>query len=599
MEQNRTFQQIMLSVEGIQAYLFSTGKLKEMIGASELTSSFPDDAISFCENVLHLTKATKPSDSGDWYVIFQKGAGVLRLLLPDRELARRLLDHMSTMQVEKYTGLPLFGACVPCEWSMEGVKKAYKEAKLAISKKRATQAVAPRSVWPFCRVAPLDGLPAVTKDQDDRYLSVESMKRRSPQLLTAAKRKFEAQIEGIIAAEPRLQGVRPEYIENIDDMMRDSPVQKIALLHMDGNDLGKLFRSAQERLEGSSPEKQNEEMLALSNLVDDANHYAFTRAMGCIIKNDLDMRDSKKKPVKDVYIVPARPLVLAGDDLTIILRADLSFDFADTYAAAFQDYTEEKGNPMSVGGGMVIMPSGYPFTQAFMMAEELTTNAKKLTCNDKINPRPSSIDYLVITNDVDDQLDALRERSFTARDGSLLTAKPFLCGIPRQTLTTTDDASKLDVSGYRPDASLADVLADAKLLEEILPSSQLRGAVETCREGRGPALRTWKKLHENLVRGLGGQKKDTLPTFERIFNEGSFFLKKDSKAKEESDTGSPADSMANAKKGSKAKEKSDTGSPADSTANDKKDSKAKEWYVTLLGDYLELKRLFNPLEEDA
>ena len=544
------FTQIMLSVEGIQAYLFSTGKLKEMIGASELTSSFADYALAYCTDKLKLKEVSAPNDLADWFVILQKGAGTLRLLLPNKDLAKSLLNHMSHLAVEQYVGFPLFGAMLECSDSSTEINAKRTALSEIIAQKRATQALPGRKVWPFVKIAPLDGLPAVEQDEDKKWISIESLGRRKPKLLKQAREKFEKEVRASLADEPLMQGLEPVPVDDIDEMLKESRVQKIALLHMDGNDLGNLFRAAAEKVQNKSFAEQNSTMRALSNLVDTANHYAFSQAMRAIIHKDLEKKLEDEEVISPRYIVPARPLVLAGDDLTIIIRADLAFNFADTYAKSFQDYTKEQGTPMSVGGGMVIMPNGYPFTQAFLMAEDLTSNAKKFTTGKKnaAGVRPSSIDYLVITNDVDDQLDTLRKTTFTAKDGSYLTGKPFICGVEPQ-------AWSLDAKAYQPDASLADVLKDAILLEKLLPAAQLRGAIEKCREGRASAQRAWQKLWENLVRGIGGHDKNAKASFERIFNQGNFFFARQITPKEKQ-------------------------------------------YVTLLGDYLEVRRLFFPIKEE-
>ena len=545
MSKGKTYTQIILSVEGIQAYLFSTGKLKEMIGGSEATASFPDRTLSFCTETLRLTKTEEPGEDDAWFVVLQNGAGALRLLLPNRGIAQEVLIDASAWVLESCPGLPLYGASVDCEWSENGFRDAYRKARQAIALKRATQPLPTRVVYPFCRIAPLDGLPAIKKDREE-YISVESAGRRSQELLTQSREKFH-EVEKIIRNAGGLRqllspDVGLKWAEDMDEMVAGNKVKRIALLHMDGNSLGKLFLDARDKVQNRNipVREQNRHMLGLSNLVDNANRHAFAEALMSIIRKDTQDRNADS-----VYVVPARPLVLGGDELTIIVRADLAFLFADRYAAEFEKYTKEKyKRPLSVGGGMVVIPTGYPFTRAFKMVEELTENAKRMTS--LLEPRPSSLDYLVVTNDIERDLESLRKKSYTACDGALLTGKPFICGRERQRNAGLN-------SLYDPKASLADILCDTELLHSILPSSQLRNAIDECREGVGAAKRAWKKLHENLLRGLGGGKENAIASFERIFAHENFYLQDD-----------------------------ESNGPR----------------VTLLGDYLELRRLFYPLEED-
>ncbi|MBQ7607137.1 MAG: hypothetical protein IJU76_04120 [Desulfovibrionaceae bacterium] len=421
----RTYTQVIFSVEGIQAYLFATGKLKEMIGGSEITASYPDKVTSICEEELSLTEADEPKDGQDWYCILQNAAGSVRLLVPNDGLAREILRRVSLLAIEKYPGLPLYGASVPCVWTTQeadsfaetfniydapnpnavdaaneqSFAQAFQSGQEKIAQKRAIQAMPPRSVWPFCRVAPLDGLPAVWKDKD-QYVSAESRARSTQDLLNDAEKRFKEVEDYLRTGEDAVLPPKTEFVwfRDLDTMLEQSPLKKIALLHMDGNSLGALFRRRRAELKGKPVAEQNRAMRALSLLVDRANKHAFTCALRAIIAQEI--KESGLCPA--YYPVPARPLVLGGDDLTILIKANLAFDFADAYAAAFEAYTKEQNTPMSVGGGMVIIPKGYPFTRAFGMVEALTDNAKAMTeTEDEGTFRPSSIDYLVLTNDID------------------------------------------------------------------------------------------------------------------------------------------------------------------------------------------------------
>ena len=504
--------QVVLSVEGIQAYLFSTGKLREMIGASEITATYPQAVLDFCEEQgLHPVNEPQ-SGASNWYVLLQAGAGMVRVLVPNADIGRALLTKTGLWQTENYPGLPLYGTHIPCQWSNDGLNRAYQKALEIIARKRATQARPPHAVWPFCRIAPLDGLPAVTNGKDE-YISAVSHSRRKKDLLTAARDKFKALVGDELAR--LLPGVELCWAEDMDEMVENAPVQKIALLHMDGNDLGRIFRNTRDRetTKKSPCADYVQEMLQLSNLVDEANKAAFAQAMSAIVKEDLL---SPREPL-DRYVVPARPLVLGGDDLTVIVRADLAFTFADAYAAAFEQATKDRGQAMSVGGGMVIMPSGYPFTRAFALAEKLTDSAKRLTAG--LEQRPSSLDYVILTNDMNRDLDTLREYSYQTTDKSArLTGKPFVCGRPAAKSDVTIGAA----APYQPDATLTNVIKDSLWLHKNLSHSQLRPAIDACRRGRSDGKIAYSKLHENLKRNLGDSGRN-LPSFERIFPQG-FFL---------------------------------------------------------------------------
>lgn len=157
---------------------------------------------------------------------------------------------------------------------------------------------------------------------------------------------------------------------------------------------------------------------------------------------------------------------------------------------------------------MVVCPTGYPFLKAFDLSEELVKNSKKLTA--LMGNRPSSMDYIVITNDTENDIDSIRAHLFTAEDGSKLTAKPML------------------LSGN----NLAQFVEKGISVLEKLPRSTLRNSLSVCRKGVKEALQNYTKLKDNIERGLGGranQNQMGATEFSELFKEGvetkGFFYK--------------------------------------------------------------------------
>ena len=73
---------VVLEVGGIQKYILSTGKLKEMIGGSELIESLSDNYLTDFANNNGLTvldKIRKPEDNE--ILPLQRNAGAMHLLL--------------------------------------------------------------------------------------------------------------------------------------------------------------------------------------------------------------------------------------------------------------------------------------------------------------------------------------------------------------------------------------------------------------------------------------------------------------------------------------------------------------------------------------
>ena len=500
------FVYVAIEVGGIQKYIFATGKLKEMIGASQIVYIVADSLPKEVAKELGLTAQNEPQEGTGWYLVLQNNAGALRLLMPDMRSANKFMQTFSRMALARFPGLPLFGTATEgVQWSVEGLSEARRKSTDEVNRQRATSPVpAGMLMQPFVQAARLDGLPAVQPDKNDTAISLLSEAKRAPSLLNAATERLKITFNDALAT------VLPKNTEIVwpDDfalLCNSAERARIALIHIDGNDLGKLFLKKSEEGGGRirSATESTRAMAALSCLVDESNTQAFLEALVATVKTDLKENAKNRKSPGYDYVVPIRPLLMGGDDLTLIVRADLALPMVDAFVSAFEKITAEKGEALSVGAGMLIMPASYPFAKAISLVEELMENAKKLTAN-KEGKRPSSLDYLVLTGDVEADLRCLRQRVYTANDGRKLTAKPYILA-----------------EGW-----YARFRKEAWAVLHDLPRSHTRPALEACRMGDSKAREAYTKLLKNLERGLGGRKDARLMKPEELralFGAESFF----------------------------------------------------------------------------
>lgn len=519
------FGYVVLEVGGIQKYILSTGKLKEMIGGSELIESLSAKYLDdFAQNnhLNILKEIRKPVDNE--ILPLQRNAGAMHLLFSSEAKGREFLQNFGLKLLEDFPGLPIFGALEECEFTSSGIR----EAKFKLSNKITDQrnkypTSTGMQLLPICAEAPLDGEPAIGKvsygkNASSEIISLSSKTKRNEQLLEDSKGRLRE-------IEPD-EGVGPDlkWSDDLEEIACGS--EKVAFIHIDGNDLGIRFRqeleniSDKETAEDKTGQQSSSEdryqnainviktMSALSNTVKETTTAAFKKGLSECLKHTKLTDNTGKK------LVPARPLVLGGDDVTVVIRADLALYFIDAFVKEFERYSNQelgKKNPndkLTVGVGMVVCPTGYPFLKAFDLSEELVKNSKKLTA--LMGNRPSSMDYIVITNDTENDIDSIRAHLFTAEDGSKLTAKPML------------------LSGN----NLAQFVEKGISVLEKLPRSTLRNSLSVCRKGVKEALQNYTKLKDNIERGLGGranQNQMGATEFSELFKEGvetkGFFYK--------------------------------------------------------------------------
>ncbi|HJI58767.1 MAG TPA: hypothetical protein OIL84_02075 [Succinivibrionaceae bacterium] len=535
------FGYVVLEVGGIQKYILSTGKLKEMIGGSELIESLSAKYLDdFAQNnhLNILKEIRKPVDNE--ILPLQRNAGAMHLLFSSEANGREFLKNFGLKLLEDFPGLPIFGALEKCEFTSSGIR----EAKFKLSNKITDQrnkypTSTGMQLLPICAEAPLDGEPAIGKvsygkNASSEIISLSSKTKRNEQLLEDSKGRLR-EIEPDDGVGPDLK-----WSDDLEEIACGS--EKVAFIHIDGNDLGIRFRqeleniSDKETAEDKTGQQSSSEdryqnainviktMSALSNTVKETTTAAFKKGLSECLKHTKLTDNTGKK------LVPARPLVLGGDDVTVVIRADLALYFIDAFVKEFERYSNQelgKKNPndkLTVGVGMVVCPTGYPFLKAFDLSEELVKNSKKLTALMGNRPssmdykeltalmgnRPSSMDYIVITNDTENDIDSIRAHLFTAEDGSKLTAKPML------------------LSGN----NLAQFVEKGISVLEKLPRSTLRNSLSVCRKGVKEALQNYTKLKDNIERGLGGranQNQMGATEFSELFKEGvetkGFFYK--------------------------------------------------------------------------
>ncbi|MGN0916178.1 MAG: Cas10/Cmr2 second palm domain-containing protein [Succinivibrio sp.] len=521
---------VVLEVGGIQKYILSNGKLKEMIGGSELIESLSDSYLDdfATENGIKILKEVrKPID--DEVLALQRNAGALHLMFANKEKGKNFLKTFGLRIIADFPGLPIFGALAECEFNSLGIR----DAKFVLSQKITEQrnnypTSTGLQLLPICAQAPLDGEPAVemvrygNDSNRNEVISLASRTRRIEKLLKSSRNRLR-DIEPDGDLESNLNWT--DDLEDISDALG-----KVAFIHIDGNDLGKRFRKELDKVsnleeienaKSASGEKEIDQakrdkntirvinkMATLSKTVKDATTSAFKKGLTACLKY-ADFSDRK--------IVPARPLVLGGDDVTLIIRPDLALYFIDAFVKEFERYSNQafleqnKNNKnadqhdkLTVGVGMVVCPTGYPFLKAFDLSEELLKNAKEVTAGCE-KDRPSSMDYIVITNDTENSLDSIRSHLFTAEDGAILTAKPLI------------------LKGN----NLAEFVKEGIEVSEKLPRSAVRNALNECRKGVSHANNCYQKLKDNVLRGLGGRANKKLMepnNFTKLFPEESGFF---------------------------------------------------------------------------
>ncbi|WOE70977.1 hypothetical protein RZR97_05230 [Hydrogenimonas thermophila] len=188
---------------------------------------------------------------------------------------------------------------------------------------------------------------------------------------------------------------------------------KIAVIHIDGNGLGMLLQKIGETLE-KDPKHLKKAYRDFSKQLDESTKNAVKRAF------------DDKFSLERNGTIRFRPVVLGGDDLTIICDADRSLGLCEAFLKYFEEETQEKigklGKELKISalekglsacGGIAYCNAKFPFHYAVEMAEALTAKAKQRSKEiDSVYP-PSSIMFHNIQSTYFEDFDSVVERELT------------------------------------------------------------------------------------------------------------------------------------------------------------------------------------------
>ena len=374
------------SVQGIQGYIFQTNKLKDVIGASELVKEL-------CETDFKREFALTGSVE---YIV--KAAGNIKLILDSEEDCKRIVFQFPKYAMEKAPGITLSQAVVKCVSDDMTEDRKKLEDRLRAQRNRPCKSLTLGSV--AMHRSPLTGLPAVPHKDNEPLDEGVLRKREILDENNVNKTLFEI-----------FTGEKVRYSE-MGLEIRDLTGRNdwIAIIHADGNSLGELVKD----LGKEGKEKLREFSENLDKATRQAAQEAYKKVKG---------NDEKKHPI--------RPIVLGGDDLTVICRGDIAIDFVKEYISLFEEKTENLlSRKLTACAGIAFIKSSYPFSFGYELAETLCGLAKKDAKSDEMKNAnkgmvPSCLMFHKVQSSFVEDYESIKQKELTLKDGSSLCYGPY------------------------------------------------------------------------------------------------------------------------------------------------------------------------------
>ena len=195
-------------------------------------------------------------------------------------------------------------------------------------------------------------------------------------------------------------------------------LSKVAVIHIDGNGVGGIMKDLNDSKDRVAPAEFQEEigcdrddpdalrrfLLAVNERLQNAVEHAFAAAWTRI--DELSHRDDKRAG-REHTAIPVVPVILGGDDVTVITSGDYALPFAAAYLRYYEEATRsdpilryltppegQDTGPMTAAAGVAIVKRNFPFHIAYELAEKLVDRAKIV--GKKTQPPCSTLDYHVL-----------------------------------------------------------------------------------------------------------------------------------------------------------------------------------------------------------
>lgn len=398
------------SVQGIQGFIFQTNSLKDIVGGSELV-----------EKICTTLFTEKYLQDG---IPILNAAGNIKCVYDDLAQCQKAVLEFPKAVMTEAPGITISQAVVKV--SQEKFKTQFSEVMDLLEKKLKIQRNKPSKSlttgYMGVERSRTTGLPAIAV-QDGEFLDEGTFQKRN---LSIGGKATIALCEKSFGQED----LSPKNIAlDIKDLTDKN--DWIAIIHADGNGLGQVLTRFSSSLE---------KLRSFSTNLDQATRQA---AKAAFLKTYTDKDYSQKS-----IIFPFRPVVLGGDDMTMICKASLAMKYTKIYLDEFEKATKQKlgaENGLTACAGIAYIKSSYPFHYGYDLAETLCSEAKKvskspLVKKDNANP-PSSLMFYKVQGSFIESYDKMLWKEKNPKRGMTFNFGPYFLH-PQDGFWTIDDLTK-------------------------------------------------------------------------------------------------------------------------------------------------------------
>lgn len=441
---------VLMETSGNQRFVFATNKLRESVGASELIyqagtrfvldavreangpNLWSDDAAQLRRNLTD-PGINRPIEQGGAVEVLVATSGKALLAVRDEATAQGIVEAVTSRVLRDAPGVDLRGVVSrDFDFAQDTL------AEITAEVHREFEAVRSRRPGPEARFLRLpivaecatSGRPAATWDSTGPEPAARSAE-------SLAKRRY---TDGALN---RMQGLarqaKVRFANSIGDLeTRFEGLEWLGVIHADGNGLGEIFLGFGQHTDTNRPNRNREyieKMRRFSLALDVCAEQAVVKALG-----QLPVAAGRGRGV-----VALVPLVLGGDDLTVVCDGGAALRFTHSFLQSIEEETARTdvfggiipeiankaiGAPrLSSCAGVAIVKPHFPFASAYELSVELLQEAKvvkrRVTRQGERYPC-SALDFHILYDASGADLASIRRRLTTDGGRTRLTAKPYV-----------------------------------------------------------------------------------------------------------------------------------------------------------------------------
>ncbi len=425
---------VILDVAGIQNYIFGTSQLRQNAAASfivdhvisvkmfnEILTGFP--GIHVLEQWVDKPDIVQIGENGVTVETAYVGGGNAILFFQDRSEAEEFGRQWSLKVLAEFPGLTPVVALYEGEFDKDKDKDWFADfrdgCRRELAKTRSqtiTITDLPRhGVTAECIYT---GRSAQVYDTDIPGLAVEK-KYLSRSVLVKAEWFHKAHTHW---QKKFLEHLNLEFPRDFHEIAGETTSERksaLAVVHIDGNDIGKRFR------EVNTLEDYRRESCQIGRWMETSLKKGIGHLANAVEQFQKD-GDGKSADKESKSTLPFRPIIIGGDDITFVCRADLGVWLTEIILGALTEAQTGIKDPITACAGIAIIKPSYPFHQGYELAEALCSNAKAQS-RGVPNSHLHWLDFHILKGGTFASLEDIRQTVYMHR-GKALTGRPFALG---------------------------------------------------------------------------------------------------------------------------------------------------------------------------